>query len=120
MRLSSKIVALVAASLFAMQPLAACFADEMTRSEEECCQEMMGDCGQVTMPTSHACCRYVDGSAAARLEVRKTMAAEKDLSAVPVPSLDSAPVTPQVFVAVKATAESPPQPRSLSIQILRI
>ncbi|MEO6120471.1 MAG: hypothetical protein ABIP12_07270 [Terriglobales bacterium] len=107
------------ASLVTMQLLAACFSPEMTTSQEECCQEMMGDCGQVSMPSSHSCCKYIDSSAPARLEARK-----------PIPTIDLSvelPRMPQhlpgsslLFAVMPTPAASPPQSLSLSIQILRI
>ncbi|HUS12537.1 MAG TPA: hypothetical protein VMZ30_18860, partial [Pyrinomonadaceae bacterium] len=72
MRLSLKMVALVAAFMFAVQPLASCFSEEMTASEEACCSQMAGDCGQVSMPTSHSCCSYLERSDSARPEAKNT------------------------------------------------
>ena len=119
MRLLFKVVVLVVVSLMAMQPLAACFSSEMSVSEEQCCQEMQGDCSYVSMPTAHSCCTYVDSSAVARLEARKTLETTDLSAALPrTPALISA--SPQLLAFAQTTPVSPPQSPPLSIQVLRI
>lgn len=120
MKHSLKVVALLAAISFAVQPLASCFSEEMTASEEQCCTEMAGDCGQVSMPTAHSCCRYVDRSDPARPEVKRSL---ESTTLVAVTSLGpevllalSAPVG----VAGEAAPESPPGSPTPSLQVLRI
>jgi hypothetical protein len=120
MRGSIKLVAALALMVLSLQPLASCFSSEMTQTDEECCRQMAGDCGQVSMPTSHSCCRYVDRADSARPEAKSS-----GVSTVPVAliSLDSQAF---IFLAsrtganIAATAESPPGSPSRFLQALRI
>jgi hypothetical protein len=114
-----KSVAAVALLVVSLQPLASCFSPEMTTSEDECCQQMMGDCGRVSMPSSHSCCTYVDSSAIARLEARKAMVIA-DLAAVLAEAPDVPSLAAPMFHTAEVTPESPPHSPPLSIQILRI
>ena len=105
---------------FAMQPLAACFSGEMTASEEQCCAQMAGDCGQVSMPTSHSCCRYVDRSDTARPETKGSFKSTAPVALVALGSRALISLSPRIGWNVAATAESPPGSPSYSLQVLRI
>ena len=115
-----KIVALLAALTLAMQPLASCFSEDLTRSEEECCLEMAGHCGQVSMPTSHTCCKYVDYFDSARPEAKKPEVSNDFQAVVPAPTQDLIPALPPILMALVASTESPPGSPAASLQILRI
>lgn len=114
-----KSVAAVALLTFFLQPLAACFSPEMTQTDEECCRQMAGDCGQVSMPTSHSCCKFVDRSGSARPEAKSTIVQDITFSLVPP---EPHPLVSHLVrsVAIEPSAESPPQSNSRSIQVLRI
>lgn len=120
MRYSLKIVVLLAALTFALQPLALCFSAEMTRSEEECCHEMAGDCGQVPMPTSHSCCNYVGRPESARPEAKNSHLTNSTLAVVLPESQDAVSAEAPVLMALGTPTESPPRSRVVSLQVLRI
>ena len=54
-----KLAALVLALCVWGSPLMACIVsgDISTEAERECCQQMADNCGSVTMPDSHSCCK---------------------------------------------------------------
>lgn len=121
MRGSIKLVAALALMVLSLQPLASCFSPEMTQTDEECCRQMAGDCGQVSMPTSHSCCRYVDRPDSARPE---TKSSRTSMTLVAVTSLgaqtDGLPAPSPTGLAATVAAESPPGTSSRSLQVLRI
>lgn len=120
MKHSLKIVALLAALTFAVQPLEACFSEEMTVSEEQCCIQMAGDCGQVSMPTSHSCCRYVDRADTARPEAKNALVSMTIVAVISSGSQTDVPAPAPTSLEAAVTAESPPGNPSRSLQVLRI
>ncbi len=117
MRQSLKVVVLLAA--FALQPLALCFSTEMTPSEEQCCSEMAGACGQASTPTSHSCCTYVDRPESARPEAKNTQISSAVWDIAP-PAMQDGTLGLSPLLLLEAAAESPPQSPSSSVQVLRI
>src|SRR5215469_6542145 len=51
---------LLSTVLWAVTPALACLlpGEQMTTSEQECCQKMAGQCGSTMMPSSHTCCQH--------------------------------------------------------------
>lgn len=90
-------------------PAAACMiaASHMTPSEEECCREMAGECGETIMPVAHSCCPAVkrDDSATAAAKAQKVapvlvavalpqFALDADRAPLPRPAEHSPPESP--------------------------
>ena len=126
LKLVQKVGVFALAVLFATLPVMACVLPNaaMTAAERECCKKMAGQCGDMGMAKSHACCKVT----ATPSDFHALKTASSQLDHVSLVLSYALPLTAQTDVYFSlaqwssrvSCTHSPPGLESLATTVLRI